>query len=31
MNKGYKYTITETGITEEIFIPIELLRKDTTK
>lgn len=26
--KGYKYTILETGITEEIFKPIELLRKE---
>lgn len=25
--KGYKYTILETGITEEIFKPIELLNE----
>ena len=25
--KGYKYTILETGITEEIFTPIELLKE----
>jgi hypothetical protein len=25
--KGYKYTILETGITEEIFKPIELLKE----
>ena len=28
MNRGYKYKILETGVTEEIFKPIELLRKD---
>lgn len=26
MDKGYKYTIKSTGITEEIFKPIELLK-----
>lgn len=26
-NKGYRYTILETGITEEIFKPIELLKE----
>lgn len=25
--KGYKYTILETGITEEIFTPIELFKE----
>lgn len=25
--KGYKYTILETGVTEEIFKPIELLKE----
>jgi len=25
--KGYKYTIEDLGITEEIFIPIELLKE----
>lgn len=27
--KGYKYTIEETGITEEIFTPIELLKGES--
>lgn len=26
--KGYKYTILETGITEEIFTPIELRKEN---
>lgn len=32
MNNGYKYTILETGLTEEIFKPIELqlIGKDKT-
>lgn len=28
MDKGYKYTILETGITEEIFTPIELRKEN---
>lgn len=29
--KGYKYTIEETGTTEEIFTPIELLKESEEK
>jgi DNA-directed RNA polymerase subunit RPC12/RpoP len=28
MGNGYKYTIAETGITEEIFLPIELYKQE---